>query len=150
VPALVRLFGMYFAATRWGDFLSYDEKRAAPRLLQLISQKYTPHLVAYDRDELVGIMSWHYDIQYTNEPIGVLDEVFVMPAYRRTDLGRKLVALALHIAAKHGAAVFNFPIASGLPETKTLANMLRHKFGGVYCGVIVRCVPQEAPYGRQE
>jgi N-acetylglutamate synthase-like GNAT family acetyltransferase len=148
VPRLVRLFGEYFYETQWGMFLTFDQDKCAARLSQLVQQEFTPHLVALDNGEIIGVISWHYDLQYTVEPIAVMDETFVLPPYRQSDLGRKLVALALHIAAKHKAPVFNFPIASGLPSTATLRNMLR-KFGGEICGVIVRCIPQEEPYGRQ-
>jgi predicted N-acetyltransferase YhbS len=148
VPRLARLFGEYFYETQWGQFLTFNEDKCIARLSQLVSQDYTPHLVALDAGEIVGVISWHYDLQYTDEPIAVMDETFVLPQYRSSDLGRKLVGIALHIAAKHKAPVFNFPIASGLPSTATLVNMLK-KFGGEICGVIVRCIPQEGPYGRQ-
>ena len=112
------------------------------RLQELIERKTTPHLVAFDMlddERMVACISWHYDLQYTKEPIGVMDETFVLGPYRRTNLGRKMVALALHIAEGDNCRVFNFPLASGLPETKSYVNMLR-KFGGEICGVIVRCV----------
>jgi predicted N-acetyltransferase YhbS len=149
VPRLARLFGEYFYETQWGMFLTFDEQKCIRRLSQLVQQEFTPHLVAFDGERIVGIISWHYDMQYTTEPIAVMDETFVLPPYRSSNLGRKLVGLALHMAAKHKAPVFNFPIASGLPSTATLTNMLR-KFGGEICGVIVRCIPQEEPYGRQK
>jgi len=148
VPKLARLFGEYFYETQWQVFLTFNEQKCIARLSQLVSQEFTPHLVALDHGEIVGVISWHYDLQYTDEPIAVMDETFVLPQYRSSDLGRKLVALALHIAAKHGAVVMNFPIASGLPSTKTLVNLLR-KFRGEICGMIVRCIPQEEPYGRK-
>jgi predicted N-acetyltransferase YhbS len=147
VPELARLFGAYFHSTQWQHFLTYDEAKTAKRLHELIEGKRTPHLLAFNGGDMIGVISWHYDSQYVTEPIAVMDETFVSPEYRQTDLGRKLVALALYFAKEDGAAVFNFPIASGLPSTKTLVNMLR-KFGGDICGVIVRCKPQGEINGR--
>jgi len=147
VPAIAQMFGAYFHATQWAYFLSYDEDKTIKRLHELIAGKRSPHLLAFDGHRLVGVLSWHYDNAYVREPIGVMDETYVDPEYRHTNLGRKLVGLALHLAHGDGAPVFNFPIASGLPETRTLVNMLR-KFGGEVCGVLVRCVPQGGPHGR--
>jgi len=148
VPAIAQLFGAYFHATPWQHWLQYDEQKTINRLHQLIDGKTQPHLLAFDGHELVGLISWHYDSAYVTRPIGVMDETYVHPQYRRTNLGRKLVALALAFAKEDDAAVMNFPIASGLPEMKTLTNMLKHKFGGEICGILVRCKPQGEFNGR--
>lgn len=149
VPAIAQLFGAYFHATPWQYWLTYDEEKTIKRLHELVAGKRTPHLLAFDGHELIGLISWHYDDQYVREPIAVMDETYVHPQYRRTNLGRKLVALALAFANEvDNAAVFNFPIASGLPEMKTLTNMLKRKFGGEICGILVRCKPQGGFHGR--
>jgi hypothetical protein len=148
VPELARLFGVFFAQSQWPHFLTFNQEKAELRLCELLARKTTPHLVAFDEGKMVACISWHYDLQYTDEPIGVMDETFVLEPYRRTNLGIKMVALALHLARGDNCPVFNFPLASGLPETKSYVNMLR-KFGGEICGVIVRVVqPVEAGDGR--
>jgi Acetyltransferase (GNAT) family len=147
VPDVVRLFDQYFHETQWTRYLMFDPAKTKERLHQHIDGKRTPHLLARDNGHLVGLISWHYDTQYTDE-IAVMDEVYCLKPYRRTDLGRKLVALALYLAKGDDAKVFNFPVASGLPETATLINMLKHKFGGEICGVLVRCMPQGGDDGR--
>jgi predicted N-acetyltransferase YhbS len=146
-PEIARLFGEYFSSTQWQHFLTFDEAKTTARVRELIEGKKTPHLLAWDGDKVIGILSWHYDCQYVAEPIAVMDETYVDPEYRQTDLGRKMVAIALYFAKLDNAAVFNFPIASGLPSTRTLVNLLK-KFGGEICGVIVRCKPQGEYDGR--
>ena len=149
VPELARLFGVFFNQSQWHFFLTYDEQRAAGWLHWALSREddQQPHLVAFDGDKLIACLSWHYYSQYTVEPVAVMDETFVLEEYRHTDLGRKLVALALYMT-RGKAGVFNFPLASGLPETKTYVNMLKKYFGGEMCGVIVRCIPQGGDDGR--
>ena len=142
VPDVVRLFDTYFHESQWPPYLTFDAVKVKNRLHDLVERKSHPHLLAFDNGEVVAVMSWHYDAQYT-EPIAVLDEVYALKPYRHTNLGRKLIGLALWMAHRESAPVFNFPIASGLIETKSLVNCLR-KFGGEICGVIVRVLPEDA------
>lgn len=136
IPALVELYGKFFAESQWPPFLTFDPQRAVANLHRILT--YVPHICAFDRDELVGTISYHLDRQYT-DPIAVMDETYVKPAFRGSNLGRKLVALAIYLARHDGAKVFNFPLASGMKETKSYVNMLR-KFGAVPCGIIMRVV----------
>lgn len=152
-PVIARLIGAWFPMTTWKDCLTYDEAKAATFIERGIATRCEPFVLAFgpqnfsdpslDRNvfqALVGCISWHLDARLTTEPVGVLDEVFVVPRLRRSDLGRRLVMMALHIAKEEGARVMNFPIASGMPEQQSLINMLVRHFGAEPVGVILRKV----------
>jgi GNAT superfamily N-acetyltransferase len=136
IPALVELFGEFFAASQWPPFLTFDPERAVANLNRILL--YVPHICAFDDGKLIAAISYHLDKQYT-DPIAVMDETYVRPPYGRTNLARKMVALAIYLAKHDGAKVFNFPLASGMKETASYMNLLR-KFGAVPCGIIMRVV----------
>jgi GNAT superfamily N-acetyltransferase len=135
VPDVARLFSMFFHESIWHRHLTYNEEKARKRLEYMIGNGFAPHLIARHLGEPIGVISYHIDKNYTDEGIGVMNETYVVPAFRKTNLGRKLVALAIHLARGDGCTIFNFPLASGLIETRTYANMLK-KFGAQQCGMI--------------
>jgi hypothetical protein len=154
--AIAQLISAWFPMTIWQDCLSFDAVKAASFIARGIASGCQPFILALDRPtknfrgpdsagntiqelNLVGCISWHLDARFT-EPIGVLDEVFVVPRLRRSDLGRRLIGLAMHISKEEGAKVFNFPVASGMPEQVSLINMLTRHIGAEPVGVILRKV----------
>jgi hypothetical protein len=153
-PQIAAMFGVWFPLSIWRDCLTYDQEKAAPWIARGIASGCVPMVLAIERStknfsdpnsdgnsipELVGSISWHLDSRFT-EPIGVLDEVFVLPRLQRSDLGRRLIHMAMHIAKAEGARVFNFPICSGMPAQRSLINMLTKHFGAEPVGVILRKV----------
>jgi GNAT superfamily N-acetyltransferase len=131
--------GSFFARSSWAQHLSFHEAKALAYLQRVISNGYAPYVIALDGDELVGVCSYHvYDV--FTDPLAVMDETYVVPRLRRTDLGRRLVYLAIHLAKGDGCKVMNFPIASGMPEQNSLMNMVGRHFGAEPIGMIFRKV----------
>lgn len=136
-PSVLDFIEMFFHATPWSSAMKFNRKSAGEFLPRAIGSGYAPHAVAFDGDEMVGMCSYHIYAVYT-DPIAVMDECYVLPRLRMTDLGRRLVGLAIDLARADGARVMNFPIASQLPAQNGLMNMVGRHFGAVYCGMIFR------------
>jgi GNAT superfamily N-acetyltransferase len=139
VPAIVDLIETFFYRTTWAQVTRFKRDSALKWLRYAIPAGYAPHAVAYDGDELVGVSSYHVFETYTDK-IAVMDETYVLPRLRRTDLGRRLIALIIDLARAEGSVVMNFPIASGLPEQNSLMNMVGRHFGAEPVGMIFRKV----------
>lgn len=136
-PRVASFLGMFFARSKWAETLTYHEGKALIYLQRVIGTGYAPYVIALDDGELVGLCSYHtYDV--FTDPIAVMDETYVVPRYRFTDLGRRLVALAIEMARGEGCKAINFPIASGMPEQNSLMNMVGRHFGAEYIGMIFR------------
>lgn len=135
IPQVVDMLHDFFHQTPWKECCEFERERVSEFLAFSIPKGSQPYLLAFEGERLVGLISWHLYLEACS-PIAVMDETYVEPEYRPTNLGRKLVALALHMAKGDGARVMNFPLASGFRETKTFVNMLR-KFGAYPVGVIV-------------
>jgi hypothetical protein len=137
IPAMVEVLGSFFHETAWGKRgITYLPEKVAKALEFVIVHKTQPYLLARDEDgEIVGVISWHYFRDFC-DPIAVMDETWVRHDYRRTNLARKLTALSIYMAQGDGAHIMNFPLCSGLEETRTMVNMLR-KFGCEMTGVMM-------------
>jgi GNAT superfamily N-acetyltransferase len=131
--------GYFFARSRWAECLTYDEAKALAYLKQAIPNGFAVYVIALEADELVGLCSYH-TYSFFTDPCAVMDETYVVPRLRRTDLGRRLVFLAMHLAKGDGCKCFNFPIASGMREQRSLMNMVQRHFGAEPMGVIFRKV----------
>jgi GNAT superfamily N-acetyltransferase len=138
IPQVVEMLHRFFNETPWRTCLEFANERVADFLAYSIQKGSQPYLCAFDGDRLVGLISWHLYIEACS-PIAVMDETYVVPEYRRTTLGRRLVAVASEWAKASGARVMNFPLASGFDETRTFVNMLQ-KFGARPVGVIMSMV----------
>jgi GNAT superfamily N-acetyltransferase len=139
VPKVADFLEMFFHLTPWSEVLRFKKQGAIGYLTMAIGNGYAPHALAFDQDELVGICSYHVYAAYT-DPIAVMDETYVLPRLKRTDLGRRLVSLAIEMARADGCKVMNFPIASGLPAQNSLMNMVGRHFGATPVGMIFRKV----------
>jgi GNAT superfamily N-acetyltransferase len=138
-PKVVDLVELFFHRTPWARVIKFKREGAEKWLNFAIGSGYAPHALAFDGEELVGMCSYHVFSTYT-DPIAVMDETYVLPRLRRTDLGRRLVGLAIDLAKADGCVVMNFPIASGLPEQNSLMNMVGRHFGAEPIGMIFRKV----------
>jgi GNAT superfamily N-acetyltransferase len=140
IPAIVDMLEKFFGLTIWAQHMKFNRPGALSYLTYAIPNNYAPHALAYEGEELVGLCSYHPYTAYTDKPIAVMDETFVLPRLRRSDLGRRLVGLAIELARADGCAIMNFPIASGLPAQNSLMNMIGRHFGADYVGTIFRKV----------
>jgi GNAT superfamily N-acetyltransferase len=139
VPRIADFLEMFFHLTPWSRVVRFKKDGALAYLTMAIGNGYAPHACAFDAEELVGICSYHVYSAYT-DPIAVMDETYVLPRLKRTDLGRRLVSLAIDLARGDGCKVMNFPIASGLPAQNSLMNMVGRHFGAEPVGMIFRKV----------
>ena len=136
---LVDLLELFFSLSAWKGAMRFHRDKTLLHLTGVLAMGRAPYIMALDGDELVGVCSYHIWSSCT-DPIAVLDECFVLPRLRRTDLGRRLIFLALHLAKGDGCVAFHFPIASGMPAQNSLMNMVGRHFGAEYIGTIFRKV----------
>ncbi|UQD96106.1 GNAT family N-acetyltransferase [Bradyrhizobium japonicum] len=139
VATVVPFLAMFFARSRWAENLAFDSLRAESYLSRAIPSGYAIYILALDGERLVGLCSYHMYNVFT-DPVGVMDETYVVPELRRSDLGCRLVHLALHLAKGEGCKVMNFPVASGMYEQRSLINMLVKRFGCEPMGLLLRKV----------
>jgi GNAT superfamily N-acetyltransferase len=134
---IARFLGEFFALSRWADNLSFHENKAVIYLTRVIGSGFAPYLLAMDGAEMVGVCSYHTFDVFT-DPIAVMDETYVVPKYKATDLGRRLVATVIDLARGDGCKVMNFPICSGMTAQNSLMNMIGRHFGAHPVGMIFR------------
>lgn len=134
---IARFLGEFFAVSRWADNLTFDAGKATNFLHQTIDSGFMVYLLAMEGEEMVGVCSYHVWDVFT-DPIAVMDETYVVPKYRFTDLGRRLIATVLSLAKGDGCALMNFPICSGMAEQNSLMNMVGRHFGATPVGMIFR------------
>lgn len=135
--AIAKFLGDFFAVSRWADNLTFHEDKATHYLAHAIGTAQAVYLLAVDGTNMVGVCSYHTWDVFT-DPIAVMDETYVIPAYRYTDLGRRLVATVIDLARGDGCKLMNFPICSGMAEQNSLMNMVGRHFGAQPVGMIFR------------
>jgi predicted N-acetyltransferase YhbS len=136
----VTLFEAFFAESGYAPAIEYDRDRAKTYLTQAISSGHEPHIIAPINGQIVGSISYVIDHQFSKEPFAVLGEVYALPEFRSTGIGRALVASAMDLA-KHvdHATCMHIPITSGHKSVPTLVNLFK-KFGAETIGVMMRKV----------
>ena len=139
IATVVPFLATFFARSRWAENLAFNSESAARYLERAIPSGYAVYIIALDGAEIVGLCSYHMYNVFT-EPVGVMDETYVVPEWRRSDLGCRLVHLALHLAKGEGCKVMNFPVASGMYEQRSLINMLVKRFACEPMGLLLRKV----------
>jgi len=128
VAALTDLFADFFAEAGYKDRgIVYSPEAATTWLNYVIFHGTCPHVIARERDSraLVGVTSYSLDRSFCVDPVAVLHTLYVVPAWRKSAVGRVLVALSTEAAQGDGAVAFHAPLASGMSETKTLVNLFR-------------------------
>jgi len=136
---IARFLSEFFEVSNWSQYLKYHEDRTRDYLHDAVGTQFAMYVVAMDGDEMVGVCSYHV-FGIFSEPMAVMDETYTLPKYRRTDLGRRLVAMVIELARNDGCKVMNFPICSGMKEQNSLMNMIGRHFGGEPVGMIFRKV----------
>jgi len=136
---IVDIFGAYLRESAWSRYLTFDRTRCWRATWAALQNGGVPMIVATKHGEIVGLLSWSTDHLFTTRPIANLHEVWAHPAYRRTRLGRLMFTAFLHILRNEGVAAVHATIASGLPGSRTLKNLMR-KFGFEDAGYAMRAV----------
>ena len=137
VVQLTYVFKDFFGESDYARHgITFSPNRAAVWLKRGIEAGVFPHIVARIGEQIVGVISWSMDDSFCEEPIAVLHTIYVKPKFRRSIIGRTLVALAMDIARSEGACAFSAPITSGMKEMRGLQNMLA-KAGFAPSGVVM-------------
>jgi GNAT superfamily N-acetyltransferase len=140
VPALVDLYDRFFHESQYAAHLTYSRDHTRRYLEHVIGTGISPHILAVLGDTVIGELSYHIDRSFCAEPLAVLDEIYVIPEFAGTPVGRGLVAAAMDMCRNiEGANCFHVVIASGHKRAKTLVNLFK-KFGAEEVGVVLRKV----------
>jgi L-amino acid N-acyltransferase YncA len=124
---LAALFAVFFEEARYRDRgIVYSRERALRWLEGVLANGKCPHVVATVDNKIVGACSYSFDDTFCVEPVAVLHTVYVLREHRRSVIGRMLVVLACDMAKNDGAVAFHAPLASGMVESVTLANLFVH------------------------
>jgi GNAT superfamily N-acetyltransferase len=123
VPELAQLYRRFYEEAVYKDFLDYAPERVERSVRDGIEKDWRPHILAFVGDKLVGFVSYVLDHSFSERPCQILHELYVLPGYRRSALGRCLVGLAILEGQNAGAGAFHAPVASGMAEAKSLFNL---------------------------
>ena len=140
VDELVDLFAAFFTESQYQPHMKFDRAICAKYLRLAIGSGFSPHIVAVDDGKIVGQISYHIDDSFTDK-LAVLDEVYALPQYRGTPLGRALVHAAMDLARGDlgPGGCMHIPLTSGHKSMPTLINLFK-KFGAEEIGTILRKV----------
>jgi GNAT superfamily N-acetyltransferase len=134
---VAEFLGNFFELSNWSQYLKYHPERTRIYLEAAVGTEFAMYVIAMDGDEMVGVCSYHV-FGIFSEPMAVMDETYTIPKYRKTDLGRRLIATVIELARGDGCKVMNFPICSGMKEQNSLMNMVGRHFGAEPVGMIFR------------
>jgi GNAT superfamily N-acetyltransferase len=136
-PALAAMLERYHAETVLKDFLEFDTDRAYATILEGVASEKRPYILAVIDGRIAGFLSFVLDYTYYARPCLVMIELYVLPEFRKSAIGRALVAIAILEGKRLGAAAFHAALASGLDETRSLFNLFS-KAGFEHLGAIMR------------
>jgi len=139
IPDLVRLFQTFFRESHYQPTLKFSAEVATKYLQRAIGSGFSPHIIALHDGMIVGVISYHFDESFSEAPLAVMDEIYALPAYRQSPVGRALVHAAMDLAKSEGAACIHIPLTSGHEAMPTLVNLFK-KFGAEVIGVVMRKV----------
>ena len=129
VEALVTRYGAdHFTEGGFGEFSTFDLKRAIRETRALVERDDTPFILAEIGDEFAGWMSWTMMHVFTVAPIAVLWTIYVRPEYRHGAVGRRLIWSAMDIARREGACAFFATVAPTSYGGQALCHLFR-EFG---------------------
>jgi GNAT superfamily N-acetyltransferase len=139
VDELVKLFATFFRESQYQPHLKFDPAVCARYLQTAIGSGFSPHIIALDDGKIVGVISYHIDESFSEQPLAVMDEVYALDEYRGTPVGRALVRTAMDLAKGDGANCMHIPLTSGHKAMPSLINLFK-KFGAEEIGVVMRKV----------
>jgi GNAT superfamily N-acetyltransferase len=137
IDELIPIYGRFYSEAVYKDHLTLDPAKVRDTIETGILADIRPHILAIADDHIVGFISYVFDRSFSVEPCQVLMELYVVPEYRRSALGRSLVGLAIMEGQRAGAGAFHAPVASGMVEAKTLFNLFS-KAGFTQFGYLLR------------
>jgi L-amino acid N-acyltransferase YncA len=137
VPELIAVYERFYAEAVYKDFLEFDPVRARETILNGITFDSRPHILATIDETIVGFVAFVIDHSFSVKPCAVLMELYVLPEFRRSAIGRALVALSVMEAKRKGAGAFHAPVASGMTEARSLFNLF-DKAGFTQFGYMMR------------
>lgn len=121
IPALVDHYWRFFSDSTLPELgLTYDRRRMAAWLDEVIPLGVSPHVIALQGDTVVGSLNWLMDSSFTEKPYASLDKFYVSRIFRLSAIGRILLRLALDTASADGAVAFRAGISSGWGNGKNL------------------------------
>lgn len=123
VPEMMRLYERFYVEAVYKDFLEWDSERARETVLHGVFTDTRPHIVAIVDETLVGFLAYIFDHSFSVRPCQVLMEFYVVPEYRRSAIGRALLAMAIQEGRHANAGAFHAPVASGMRAARSLFNL---------------------------
>jgi L-amino acid N-acyltransferase YncA len=123
VPDVLALYIRFYDEAVYKDFLEFDPARARDTILNGIIADTRPHIIAEVDQEIVGFLAYILDHTFSVRPCQVLMEFYVAPEFRRSAIGRALLAMAIQEGKAADAGAFHAPVASGMREARSLFNM---------------------------
>jgi GNAT superfamily N-acetyltransferase len=138
IEQLVMLFATFFRESHYQPHLEFNPAICAKYLTTAIRSGFSPYVVADLDGHIVGTISYHLDDSFTDK-LAVMDELYCLPEFRKSPVGRALVHAAMDMAKGDGASCIHIPLSSGHKNMPTLINLFR-KFGAEEIGVIMRKV----------
>ena len=125
-PALAFLFEEAFIDSGFASRgIKYSVPKAEAWLRRVIIDGSCPHLVALKNDEIIGAISYALDETFCVEPVAVMHMLYIKPPYRRSAIGKVLIALCVDAARNDKAVAFHAPIAAQVREA-SLVNLFGH------------------------
>jgi L-amino acid N-acyltransferase YncA len=126
-PELAKLFETFFEEAHYQDRgIVYSLSKSEEWLRDVIGSGRVPHLVAVKDGRIIGSTSYSLDSTFCEEPVAVMCTTYVLASYRRSAIGRVLIALVTDLAKNDGAAAFHAPIMSEMKEQASFINLFRH------------------------
>ena len=123
VPEVMGLYERFYAEAVYKDLLEWDSTRARETILNGVVTDTRPHIIAVVDQEIVGFLAYILDHTFSVRPCMVLMEFYVAPEFRRSAIGRALLAMAIQEGKAANAGAFHAPVASGMKEARSLFNM---------------------------
>lgn len=137
MPELMELYDCFYEEAVYKDYLKWDPERATRTVLTGIVSDTRPHIIALIDKKIVGFISWVLDHSFSVDPCQVMMELYVLPGFRRSAIGRGLVGFSILEGRHAGAKAYHAPVASGMSEARTLFNLFS-KAGFRQSGFILR------------
>ena len=140
VPALLDLIDRFFHESRYAAHLTFSREASQRYLENVIGSGMCPHIVASLGGAAIGMISYHIDRSFCVEPLAVMDEIYVIPEFAGTPVGRTLISAAMDMCrdVEH-ANCMHIVISSGHKRARTLVNAFK-KFGAQEVGTVMRKV----------
>jgi hypothetical protein len=124
-PELASLFQRFFDEAGYKTRgVVYHSGKAEAWLDSVIDNGSYPHIVARRDSVIIGAISYGLDDTFCEQPIAVMNTLYVEPYYRKSTVGGLLLGLACECAKGDGAVAFHAPVASQMTEAASLQNLL--------------------------